>query len=496
MSDETTSQDETASPDNVAIENRLPLTAVDIESQKDMSSGRYHPLRSLHKWFAARPTPAARLAIIASAYPGEIDPDLLLKLMQIGPQAVESNIPSYVEEKFRSKSQRTGSLDEHYGYDNPTQQTPTVSELKQFHDEVREAWGGDLPSILDPTAGRGIIPFEAQRYGFDVVANELNPVPSLIMKVGLDYATTVGSLEPDIYDWRDKIHEKAKEKIEPYYPTVDDGNTVLNSALTYLIECDSCGGKVPLVSKWWLNKTSSGGDAVRPIYENGELSYEYVDVGKASDEYDPSDAPVTRGDAECPHCTVVTEEEDVRSKIRAGEFEYSIYGVNYETPSGDRLFRGGKAVDKQGMERATNEVENNFELIDFLSEPINEGLNTSQIKRYGMDSWQEVYTPRQLVVQFEFLQAYQEVKEDIINSYPNDKAKAILAVLSLCASRTVMFNNRLCRWYDQRGIPHGMFAGNNLSLKRMCADNNLSAPRRGYITHSNHVIESYEELVE
>jgi len=111
-------------PENVAIESKLPLTAIDIESQKDMESGRYHKIQSLHKWFAPRPTPAARLAILASVYPGEIDPDHLLRLMQIGPKSVRSGIGDYVQKKFAT-TRRSGTLDEHYDYPNPNTQSPT-----------------------------------------------------------------------------------------------------------------------------------------------------------------------------------------------------------------------------------------------------------------------------------------------------------------------------------------------------------------------------------
>ena len=41
--------------------------------------------------------------------------------------------------------------------------------------------------ILDPTAGGGSIPFEALRLGHDVVANELNPVATVILHATLDY---------------------------------------------------------------------------------------------------------------------------------------------------------------------------------------------------------------------------------------------------------------------------------------------------------------------
>ena len=188
--------DEEGVPDTVAIESKLPLNAIDIESQKDMESGRYHSLRSLHKWFAARPTPAVRLAVLASVYPGEIDSDELLRLMKIGPKELDSGLAEFVENKF-TEEKGSGTLDDHYGYPNPNTQSPTKAEIEKLQGTLREAWGGDLPTILDPTAGRGIIPFEAIRYGLPVKANELNPVPSLILKAGLEYAPKVGSLDSD-----------------------------------------------------------------------------------------------------------------------------------------------------------------------------------------------------------------------------------------------------------------------------------------------------------
>lgn len=478
-------------PNKVAIESKLPLTAIDIESQKDMASGRHHPLRSLHKWFAARPTPVARLATIASAYPGEIDPDKLLKLMQIGPKELDLEIAEYVEGKFM-ESKNGATLDDHYQYPNPSTQTPTAKELETMHAEIREGWGGSLPTVMDPTAGRGIIPFESIRYGFPTKANELNPVPNLIMRVGLEYAPEVGSLTPEIYQWRDEIQESARENTKRYYPTKEDGSTILNSAVTYLIKCESCGGQIPLVVKWWLNKSSNGGDAIRPNYNNGDVSYEHVKV-QDIDNYDPDDGPVKGGDAECPHCDVVTENDQVREKIAEGEFEYSVYGVNYEDARGNRNFRGGNEVDQQGMEKAAERVASDFGMIDFLTESYPGGF-TDRVKNYGVEEWRDIFTPRQLVIHYEYLQAFQDVLPKIQSNYEQERAEAIASVLTLCASRVVMFNSRLSKWYDQRGIPHGMFAQNNFVLKKMGADNNISAPRRGYEKNSDHVIDSYEKI--
>lgn len=484
----------TDAPDEVLIEEKLPLTAIDIESQKDMSSGRYHSLRSLHKWFAARPTPAVRLSILASILPSNIDNDELLKLLQIGPKGLRSNRSEYVEKKY-AQSKGSATLDEHYGYENPNTQSPTPTELDQLHDKIRSAWGGKLPTVLDPTAGRGIIPFETIRYGLPAKASELNPIAYIITKTAIEYAPTVGSVETEVKKWRDKIHEIAKQNISPYYPTKSTQNDILNSAMTYIIDCDSCKGDIPLVMKWWLNKTSNGGDAIKPSYKNGNVEYKNVKVQDANSEYNPQNGPVTRGSAECPHCGVVTESDEIRQKIKRGEFEYSVYGVSYEDSSGEWKFRSGSDIDNEGMEKAKEKIESDFEMMDFLAEPIEGGLNQDQIRRMGMEEWRDIFTPRQLVVHYEYLEAYREVVQQIKDSYDQEKSELIQILLTLSASRGINFNSRLAKWRDSRGYGGEMFADNNYALKKMFVDNNISTARRGYINHSNHVIDSYEDLV-
>lgn len=485
--------EESDAPEKVAIEGKLPLTAIDIESQKDMMNGRYHKLRSLHKWFAARPTPASRLSILGSVLPDKLDDDELLKLLQIGPKSLKSGRAEFVEKKFE-ETKGTGTLDDHYGYPNPNTQTPTESELKELHNTIRDAWGGNLPTILDPTAGRGIIPFEAIRYGLPVKANELNPVPSVIMKVALDYVPNVGSLKSEVDTWKDKIHQEAKSNLREYYPNESHKNEILNSAVTYLIKCDSCSGDIPLVMKWWLNKTSDGGDAIKPIYESGDVHYEHIKVQDTNGEYNPQDGPVSRGRAECPHCGVVTEADKIRSKVRNDEFEYSIYGVNYEDENGDWQFRAGSKTDMEGLRRAEERIETDFGLMDFLTEPIEGGLNQDQIRRQGMTEWRDIFTPRQLVAHYEYFQAYEKYKPSIRDQYESEKADAILTLLALSASRMLSFNTRLAKWYDARGYGSRIFTDNNLSLKKMFVDNNISAPRRGYINNCEHVLDSYETL--
>ena len=487
-------------PERVAIEGDLPLTAIDIESQKDMESGRYHPIRSLDKWFAARPTPATRLSVIASAYPGDIDPDELLQLMQIGPKERGEDIAEYVERKFRRKSaDKSGNenLDEYYGYPNPNTQSPTEAELESLHETVQEAWGGETPTVLDPTAGRGIIPFEAARYRFPVIANEYDPVPTLINKVVLEYAPEVGSVTPEIHEWTEEIIDRTRERTAEYYPTKEPDRTILNSAMTYLVTCDSCGGDVPLVGKWWLNKTSNGGDAVRPHYEDGEVSYEHVKV-QNHDDFDPSDAPVSRGgDAECPHCDVPMDSETIREKFIQEDFEYSVYGVNYEDKRGETRFRAGGEVDQSGVIKAAERVESDFEMVDFFSEKIPSGKKTDEIRNYGAEQWRDLYTPRQLVVHYELYQIITDVKTDLLDAHTEQEAELMLSLIAMAIDRQLQYNCRLAQWLDVRGYGSYIFSNNNFSLKRMFVDNNICASRRGLERQFKHVVDdSYEVIVQ
>jgi adenine-specific DNA methylase len=493
FTDETESS-ESKAPDRVAIEQRLPLTAIDIESEKDMESGRYHALRSLHKWFAARPTPAARLSVLASAYPDKIDSDYLLKLMQVGPSAMESDISEYVQNRYAEPT-GSGTLDDHYGYPNPNTQSPTESELTEFHEVVRDAWGGELPVILDPTAGRGIIPFEAMRYGFDTKANELNPVPSLILKIALEYAPKVGDIGQELREWRDKIHSEAKENIESYYPTENSEREIMNSAVTYIINCDACGGEIPLVRRWWLHEKSGSGDAIRPIYDDGSVRYEHVEVDDESNlDFDPSDGPLTRQEAVCPHCEVTAEDEDIQDKIRSGEFKYSIYGVNYKMSDDSWHFRAGSEIDRKAMDKAAERVDSDFELMTFMSEPIDVSSRITDPTSYGMEEWRDIFTPRQLVTHFEYYRAYKKFVPEIKERHDEDTARAIQTILTFPLCKCVDHNSRLSVWRVSRGYGANIFGENNFAFKRMFVDNNISSDRRGFIKHSNHAIESYEKI--
>ncbi|MDL0138680.1 DUF1156 domain-containing protein, partial [Halobacterium salinarum] len=93
-------EDEEDSLNPLAIEGALPLKAVGIENLREAHPAHMPPHRYLHPWFARRPTPASRLAVLASILPEGTTSDELLRWMQIGPkEGIEKDIGEYIENK-------------------------------------------------------------------------------------------------------------------------------------------------------------------------------------------------------------------------------------------------------------------------------------------------------------------------------------------------------------------------------------------------------------
>lgn len=498
VEDNSKSEAEDADYTPLAIEGQLPLKAVGIENLKEANPKHMPPHRYIHPWFARRPTPAARLSILGSVMPEGTNPDEILSLMQIGPEGLEEGIAEYVEERKVNEGKRDGTLGEWYDYPRPFTQSPSKDELEDLHDTLKETWDGELPTVLDATAGGGVIPFESIRYGLPTIANELNPVPSLILKVMLKYAPEVGSLEEDLYHWRDKIMETANANLAEYYPTEREGREILASACTYTIRCDSCGGKTPLVPKWWLQKRSaSEGVAIKPVYENGDVEYKCVNITKDTNHgFNPSDGTVSRSDVECPHCGVVTEYRDVREKLKEGEVEYQIYGVKYDDPRGGSGYRAGSDIDQEALQRAKEEIESNFDLLTFLAEPVEVSSRITDPSTYGMEEWRDIFNPRQLVAHYEFLTAFKQHAKAIQDEYDEKTAEAILTLLTIVGSKMIDRNSRMSPWDTGRGYPANMFMSHNYSFRRIFCDNNPSSDNMGYEDSSRKVIDCYERLVE
>lgn len=504
MSDQTTHDtDEDSSLKPLAIEGKLPLKAVGIENLKENNPKHMPPTRYLFPWYARRPTPASRLAVLASVLPLGVSSDEILRLMQIEPRSesgFEGDLASYVEYKKSTEDDRDGTLGDHYGYPRPFESTPEQKQREELHGTLRDTWGDELPTVLDPTAGSGVIPLESLRYGLPTEANELNPIPSVMMKVVLNYPLSVGELRQHVTAWAEEIDDIAAETLRQYYPADSERQTPSHYISTYTITCTQCGCDIPLTSKWWLLKRSaSEGIAVQPTYEDGDLGYTRVELPEeiTKSEFDPQNGPRSRGgDTECPNCNVVTENEEVRDRVRGGEYEYEILGVKYTKSGGGSGYRTARPADYEGYKLAKERLENDYKLFSLLDQDIPQhGEKTSEPARYGFQEWRDAFTARQLVAHYEYWQAFESVKERIREEHPDREAEAILSILSLAGGKLVDRNSRFSPYDFGRGYPKDMTGAKNLSPQWLFTDNNPASGNQQYTDVLERIIGSYEKVV-
>ena len=166
------------------IEVALPLDAINKASAREKSIRHGHP-STLHLWWARRPLAAARAVIFA--------------------QMVDD--PSAVPEEFGSDAAQAAErqrlfriLEELVIWENTTNETV----LERARAEIRRSWRrackdnrdhpqadelfnpDKLPAFHDPFAGGGALPLEAQRLGLEAYASDLNPVAVLINKAMIE----------------------------------------------------------------------------------------------------------------------------------------------------------------------------------------------------------------------------------------------------------------------------------------------------------------------
>jgi adenine-specific DNA methylase len=425
--------------------------------------------------------------------------------MQIGPRNPEhltGSISDYVQEKYATKDQRDGKLADHYGYPVPHSETAKGKQRSKLHKTLREHWDGELPTVLDPTAGGGTIPMESLRYGLPTGSNELNPVAWIINKVVLNYAPKVGSLESPVRKWTNKIDDEASKRLKEYFPSAKEGQEPTYYFCAYSIECPSCGKRLPLSNRWWFyKKSASEGHAFKPIPNEDEVKFEHIRLPDDSeDDFDPSEGTISRGDATCPSCGVVTESEQVKERFVNSDFQFEICGVKYTgtTSKVSSGFRAPTKEDKEAFQKATERIEQDIDLATLLTTNIPEGNKTAEPRNWGITEWREVFNPRQLLAHATYQQVFEEYKGDIKEEYDSETSEAILVLLSLIATKTVNRNSRL-EPIDIRprgaGAPNSMLGTNNFAYQWQFGETNLCVGSYSYSDIADQILEKYEELV-
>lgn len=472
---------------NLKIQDELPIRTIGIETERENLDFQHRPPhRYAHVWFAPRPTPASRLAILASVLPDSVEEDQLLKWMGFQPnnKPRDKSISEHVRDKRETKDQRDGAEHEHYGYRKIWRYSPEQSVKEEMRDVVENTWDRS-PMVLDATAGGGTIPLESVRYNLDTIANELNPVPSVMLEAILNHTRTEKDLQDDIVKWGKEIKKRARQDLKPYFPEKSSEKTQ-SYLFAHRISCPDCGLEVPLASNWWLarGRGSNEGIAAYPEVNNdtNTVDFRIVDFSNSNaPDFNPTNGTISYSKMTCPRCDVTVDSDHLKQELRDGNYDYQLYAIFYDTyESGGAKFRTPREEDIEAFNKATQAVESDIDLATLLNFGIPEGEKTRELHNVGISEWRDFFTPRQLLTHYTFLQKYHEVKEEIISEYTEDEATAILTYLTLVADKGLNYNSRLSIWDPSQPKMGNMYGTSDYSFSWAFQEHNFVVEDHGY----------------
>ena len=154
------------------IESAFPLKEASIDSVHEKNVRHGH-ISTLHVWPARRPLAAGRAVLLATLLDDPGSDGRRELLLRIGGRVARKATGR------GEKEETTGGV-LHWGRES----SPDLARLRE---EVRAAFGGRAPKVLDPFAGGGAIPLEAMRLGCEVTASDINPVAWFILRCTLHY---------------------------------------------------------------------------------------------------------------------------------------------------------------------------------------------------------------------------------------------------------------------------------------------------------------------
>lgn len=481
------------------IEVALPLEAINKASAREKSIRHGHP-STLHLWWARRPLAAARAVIFAQ--------------MVDDPSAHPDLFPT--EKKQEKERQRLFKIIEDLVlWENTTNE----EVLQKARDEIWQSWrytcaeNADhprakelfdrykLPAFHDPFAGEGALPLEAQRLGLEAYASDLNPVAVLInkamieipqkftgkppvnpesgKKIGAQSGSWKGAtgLAEDVRYYGQWMRDEAEKRIGHLYPEIKVTKEIVNERpdlkqfegkeLTIIAWLWAHTVKspnpafnnvdVPLASTFMLS-TKPGKEAfVEPVIQNGGYRFT-VKVGKPRDEEgSKSGTKLARGaNFSCLMSGAPIQTDYIRSEAQAGRMGARLMGIVAEGESG-RVYLSPLTEQEAIARSAKPEWKPELK----VPTPCHD---VDRLPMYGMPTWGDVFTPRQLVALTTFSKLVEEVREQVKrdacrSGLPDDGkpfrdggtgatafAEAVIVYLGIAVDKAADYNSTICSW--------------------------------------------------
>ena len=466
------------------IEVALPLAVINAEAAREKSIRHGHP-STLHLWWARRPLAAARAVIWSSLVD---DP---------------SGDPSLSPAEQEAERQRLFRILERLvKWENSN--NPDV--LAEARAEIDRCFPDGPPPILDPFAGGGTIPLEAQRLGLTALAGDLNPVAVLINKAMIEIPPRFAGMPPvhpdidkalttweraqglaaDVEAYGRWMRDEAQRRIGHLYPDATGPNGEKLTTIAWIwartVESPdpSWSGHVPLVASWTLAKKPGKPKIwIEPIVDRDAMMirYEIRAGGEPSHE-----RTVSRGSGTCIATGAAIPVEYVKAEGVFGRMGSQLMAVVAESAAG-RIYCSATEHDRHAADCE-----------------LPQGFPTGAITRnsrymlpppYGLDEWRKLFTARQLVALTTFSDLLGEIDARVRldaerAGLPADDlrlrdggrgahayADAVVTYLALGISRLADMCNAFCRWESSRTQVRNLFTRQAIPMTWDFAENNV-----------------------
>lgn len=459
------------------IEVALPLEDINREACRDKSLRHGHP-STLHYWWARRPLAACRAVLFASL----VD----------DPSSYPDRFPT--EEAQEAERKRLFQIiRDLIKWENSNDQ----GILKSAWEEIRRSTGDNPPPVLDPFCGGGSIPLEAQRLGLQVYASDLNPVAVLITKALVEiphrfrdfapvnpdakrYTSAVSQwngvkgLASDIRYYGKWVSHEVERRIGHLYPNItvtSDLVTEMPHVLPYVgqdlkviawlwartIQCPnpSCGRRMPLVGSYWLCRKPNKRVWLEPKVDRERSKIRFVPTTGLGNPPDPPKLPGKSTSFRCLYCGAIATAKHLEEQGRKGLFGAELMAIVAQSPKG-RIYLPADDYHTEVAKSANPDWTPDIPL-----PPYSQALPT---ERYGVHTFADLFTKRQLVMLNTFASVISEAHERILADairagLPEDGkgleeegrgarayADAIVTYLSLALGRQVNRSSAFCFW--------------------------------------------------
>jgi len=489
------------------IEEWLPIAELGIESLRERTPMTPFPAPNrLHVWWARRPLVASRAAILASLLPADADRKKFMHVLGIHGDPVASrrkiDAAKQTGERFEGEA---------YSYPRAFSYSPTAKDLDWFAYEARRL-GLDRPSVLDPTAGGGSVPFESVRLGLTTYANDLNPVAVLIERATIEFPLNLGlDVLREFRRLADKFVAERESRLKPFFPPEPDPDCVATNFLwARTITCPYCDGLVPLSPNWRLNSEGMG-IRLHPQTAGPRIcTFEVVASAKSQ-----SLGTVDDGTATCPfpECGRVVNGDVIKEQAKAGRMGEQLFCVVFKKQVEEKTAGGRRRTKWVRGFRAPSDSDDNTAALRAMveerlpdwfdagfvpSEAIGEVSNYDRgHKLYGMRHWRDLFSPRQLLGHATACEVFAELlaRETKDRRLP-EETRAAFAYLALCLDKMRDYNSRMTRWHVPREVVVNTFDGHKFSFKWSYVEMAPLVEGLGFDWAVDQTAKCIEELVE